>query len=241
MVAAKTQSIRCRDFSHLSEDDYAYVEEFCRRRGLDLWARHVWARYELDDANRPAVRVRVTIDGMRAIADATGEHGGAKAAVFEWGDDGRPLKATVVVKRRKGGKLATFEGVAYHHNFAPAVITTGSFWEKMPEVMLEKIAESIALRRAYPAQLGNLYTPEETEGMLRRAEPPADAEALTPMQFQLQLIDEGLGQLQQRNEFAALMHARFPGLHERDEDAFYREALACLRESPAAYGVRPQA
>src|SRR5205807_1452564 len=38
-----------------------------------------------------------------------------------------------------------------------------TMWVRMPEVMIAKVAESLALRRAFPAELSGIYTDAEME------------------------------------------------------------------------------
>lgn len=247
------RALRCIDFAHLSDDDYTYVDDFCQHHGLSLWSRHVYALYEWDDAaGSNLARVRLSIDGMRAIAMQTGEHAGFKAAEFEMGSHPRfPVKASVIAYRRIEGKKVAFDGIAYWDDYRPDAVED-SFWERMPHVMLEKVAEAIALRRAYPMQLANLYTIEETDRMRRRpalrrpgrpsAAPPhardVEPDELTPMQFGLRLIDFGFQDQGKRNNLLAVMHAKFGRMAETDPQRFYRAVLDCLSREPHAYGAQ---
>lgn len=251
------QARRCVDFGHLSDDEYAYVEDYCAQRGLDLWSRHVWAVHEWDHSQRrQVVRLRMTVDGMRARAVSTGQAAGYKAATFGYAHHERfPTSATVVVYRAVGGKKRAFEATAYWDNYCPADVE-GSFWDRMPQVMLEKCAECLALRRAYPELFGDIYSPEETErsrqmgaphrGPRRPPQVRVEAvnaddvpESMTQIEFHNQLSKRGLADNGKRNSFIAIMRAKYPGVEDENPQAFYRAALERLIRSPGAYGATP--
>ena len=112
------------------------------------------------------------------IADRTGRYGGSET--FWCGSDGvwkdvwlspePPAAAKTVVW--KIGSDKPFVGVArwdsykqesdvYKNNQPTGEKKLTNLWEKMPDTMLGKCSESLALRKAFPAELSGLYTREE--------------------------------------------------------------------------------
>ncbi|WP_022886399.1 phage recombination protein Bet [Glaciibacter superstes] len=156
------------------------VEAFlahCRRTGLDPIARQI---YCIRRAGK--WQTQISIDGARLVAERSRQYEGQTAA--EWSDDGRtwfdawvqkdsesfPKFARVGVYRagfREALKVvARWDSYAVMDDVWSNGSKTGekkvsSMWAKMPDLMLAKVAEMLALRKAFPQDLSGLYSSEE--------------------------------------------------------------------------------
>lgn len=115
--------------------------------------------------------IQVSIDGLRVIAQRSGLYAGQEATLWcgrdgvwtdVWLDRSVPPSAAKVAVRVKDGAASVYT--------VTAVATTASYnpggsplWAKMPDVMVAKCAEALALRKAFPHDLSGLYTSEEME------------------------------------------------------------------------------
>ena len=113
--------------------------------------------------------VTVGIDGYRVIAENSGQYDGQDAPVLEYGQDKSLVSATVTVYRRgmSRGVSATAWWAEYARDTPP--------WRTMPRVMLSKVAEALALRRAFPRGLSGTYIPEELDQARAGPTPPTVA------------------------------------------------------------------
>lgn len=161
-----------------NDDELALFLNTCRRTGLAPEARQICMvkRYNSKE-ERDEMTVTPTIDGFRLVAERTGKYAGQTAP--EWcGGDGKwvdvwlsdepPLAARVGVLHRDF--KSPMWGVAKYNSFVQKYFDKktrawkiGPIWEKMPELMLAKCAESQALRKAFPQELSGLYTQEEMQ------------------------------------------------------------------------------
>jgi phage recombination protein Bet len=109
-----------------------------------------------------------SIDLMRARAAETGEYCGNSDAEIIESDKKNPMKkdemlpysASVTVLRLVQGAPCAFSATARYSEYKPE---KAPMWAKMPTVMLSKCAEALALRKAFPQQLGGLYAAEELD------------------------------------------------------------------------------
>jgi phage recombination protein Bet len=103
-----------------------------------------------------------SIDFLRGRAHDTGEMAGSDDVQFD--KDART--ATVTVYRLTRGTRYAYSATARYGEYVPDPGPNGRgdvMWKRMPHVMLGKCAEALALRKAFPQQLGGLYVKEELE------------------------------------------------------------------------------
>ncbi len=101
-----------------------------------------------------------SIDYMRSQAGETGDHAGTDDAEFVESEP-YPKSAKITVYRITQGQRYGYGATARWSEYYPGDGAPGFMWRKMPHVMLAKVAEALALRKAFPRQLGGLYAREE--------------------------------------------------------------------------------
>jgi len=135
-----------------------------KRTGLDPLARQIYAVYRWDyRTGKEVMTIQAGIDGLRVVAQRTGEYGGSDDAVFVEKDD-KPLKATVTVykvHKRTGERMAVVASARYGEYVQEKDGKPMGMWAKMPFNQLAKCAEALALRKAFPNVLSNVYSSDE--------------------------------------------------------------------------------
>ena len=159
-----------------------------KRSGLDPLTRQI---YFIKMDGRPVIMA--SIDGFRVIADRSGDYAGQDEPIFIY-DANQPnvlLCCKVKVYKWHGkDRFLAATGVAYWKEYyRPSYTGKPGSWDKMPHVMISKVAESKALRQAFPQDLSGFYTPEEMEqGKEEAGSEPAARPAVLATEFQTRKI-----------------------------------------------------
>ena len=176
----------------LSDQELTLFALVADRSGLDPFAKQIYA---IKRAGR--VTFQTGIDGYRSIAGRTGQYEGSSDPEFgPWVETPfpHPEWCRIVVYRWQNGRQVEQPGTAWWDEYYPGdkgrvpsgPADVGYMWLTKPRVMLSKVAEAIALRKAFPYLMADVYIreemeaagPEENPAVRRAAELPTARERL---------------------------------------------------------------
>lgn len=138
-----------------SDNELQLFIHACNHTGLDPFMKQIYAIKRGDQ-----MTIQTGIDGLRLIAERTGNYAPGREPTFTFGEKNELISATSYVKKRiSDGSWHEVAATAFFDEFNAGQ----NLWKKMPKLMLAKCAESLALRRAFPADMSGLYSEEEME------------------------------------------------------------------------------
>ena len=131
-----------------TEAEFQMFLEFCKSTGLNPFKKEIWFI-----KTGAGVQMMTGINGFLTIANNHPQFDGMTVKIDE--QDGKLVSATCTVYRKD--RKYPSEATVYYSEYAK----NSPIWRTMPRMMLQKVAKSVALREAFPQELGGMYTQEE--------------------------------------------------------------------------------
>lgn len=192
MSVEELKTLRETEWSHGTFEEFTHAIQQSAARRLHPMRGHVYARGQwIKSERREKLQLGIKIDGLRRIAERSGEYAGQRGPFWYdqdgerhevWLKDEHPAACVVEILRHdfetpmRG--IARWDDYApYHYNKDEGEYELAYMWDNMDAHMLAKCAEAGGHRKAF--QVGDLYIEEEmhqeevSEGDARRE--PADA------------------------------------------------------------------
>jgi len=150
-----------------TDDELEIFVHACKRTGLDPFMKQIHSVKRWDPKlNREVMTIQTGIDGYRLIAERTGKYMPGQQPELIYDAAGKVVSATAYVKKLgPDGQWHTIAATAFYEEYVQTKKDGKpmGMWEKMPRSQLSKCAESLALRKSFPADLSGVYTKEEME------------------------------------------------------------------------------
>jgi len=232
--------------------------DYCAERGLEVLkkpAEIVKYKESYKDEHgqwkkRDKVTIITGIHEARITAHRTGQYLGQED--HELGENMKYLgldapeyaKVTVIRATVVDGKAiqGRFPGIAYFRESCTTVYDSSSgekrpnaIWKQRPIYMLIKAAETHALRRAFPEQVGNLPMPDELADSEIEIEAPIEAETRTILDVKTE--ERGQIEHQKGNDLDELLAVTRPDLQPASVAA--REGLEKVVNDKGIPGDKP--
>ena len=145
--------------------------QVCTSTGLNPFAKQIYAISRFNKkAGREVMTIQTSIDGFRIIAERSGKYRGQTVPLY-YDENGDSFEVWLKSKPPSACKIGVMRSDFDAPLFAIALWTSyvqtykdgnpSGLWAKMPEVMLAKVAEALALRKAFPQNMSGLYTSDE--------------------------------------------------------------------------------
>jgi len=146
-------------------DEFGLFIEYCRSTGLNPFKKEIWfiktPGYRKKDGTMTAPRVQIMtgINGYMTIANRNPEFDGMTCEILM--DESKKIIGATATVYRKDRKYPSVATALMDEYYKPNPYGNKGVWEQMPSIMISKCAKSLALREAFPQELGGTYTDAE--------------------------------------------------------------------------------